>query len=193
MQSQTRVSNSPAAHVRGELRQPLAALADLCDGLFDAPENVAAARRIDVEQLPAQAKTLLVHREHMTAMLERTFGAPVALRVLRELRGERHYARRIELSLKSTGQVVEVGAVWIDMRHLPPAVAAEVLSRHAPLGDILIRHNVLRRISPRWYFVFPADSEIGRAFGGRGPVYGRVGTIYCDDEPAIELLEVVSG
>ena len=25
------------------------------------------------------------------------------------------------------------------------------------------------------------------------PVYGRLGTIYCDDEPSIELLEIVTG
>lgn len=178
---------------RRTLRQPHAALADLCDGLFDQLDQLTAARRIEPEALPEPARALLVHREHMTAVLERHFRAPVDLRVLRELRGERYYARRIELTLRSTAQLVEVGAVWIDMRRLPPPAAAEVLSKHAPLGDILIRHNVLRRISPRWYFEFDAQTEIARAFGGTAPVYGRVGTIYCDDEPAIELLEVVSG
>jgi hypothetical protein len=24
-----------------------------------------------------------------------------------------------------------------------------------------------------------------------GPLYGRIGTIYCDDEPCIEVLEIV--
>ena len=25
------------------------------------------------------------------------------------------------------------------------------------------------------------------------PMFGRIGTIYCNDEPAIELLEIVTG
>lgn len=193
MERPKRNLDAVAAHVRGELRQPHAALADLCDGLFDDLDQLAAAQRVEPAALPAPARALLVHREHMTAVLERHFGAPVELRVLRELRGERHYARRIELTLRPRGELVEVGAVWIEMRHLPPAAAAEVLSKHVPLGEILIRHNVLRRISPRWYFEFPAQTQIARAFRGGGRAYGRVGTIYCDDEPAIELLEVVSG
>jgi hypothetical protein len=34
-----------------------------------------------------------------------------------------------------------------------------------------------------------------KLFGADEPqaVYGRLGTIYCDGEPAIELLEIVTG
>ena len=80
------------------------------------------------------------------------------------------------------------------LAYVSKEVRDEIRAKRAPLGDILIRHNVLRRISPRWYFRFPGHTPVAQAFGETGgDVYGRVGTIYCNEEPAIDLLEVVMG
>lgn len=181
------------------LRQPHAALMDLCDGFFDTLDFLSSCPRLAPEELPPTARGLLVHREHMTAVLHHHYGRPVDVRVLRDERGAEHYARKVLLTLSGSDRVVELGIVRMDFRYISAEVRDEILARRAPLGDILIRHNVLRRISPRWYFLFPRDTPIGRAFDSPGapgsagrPVYGRVGTIYCDEEPAIDLLEVVS-
>jgi hypothetical protein len=53
---------------------------------------------------------------------------------------------------------------------------------------------VHRRVKPRFFLRFGAYSPIIRLFrdaGNPSPVYGRLGLIYCNNEPAIELLEIV--
>jgi len=175
------------------LRQPHAALMDLCDGFFDDLSFLSSCQRMTPEELPENARRLLVHREHMTAVLQRHFGEPVGLRVLRNEFENGQYARKILLTVGDAERIVELGIVRMDFRYVGEPVKAEILSRKAPLGDILIRHNVFRRISPRWYFEFSENTPIAREMGqGSGPVYGRVGTIYCDEEAAIEVLEVVA-
>ena len=175
-----------------QLRQPHAALHDLCDGFFESLAFLDRCPRVAADALPPVCQRLLAHREHMTSVLEAYYRQPIALAVLSEERGSEHYTRKIALSLASSGAIVELGIVRMEFRYIPRDVQAEILARRAPLGDILIRHNVLRRVAPRWYFHFPPDTPIAQAFGlGAGPAYGRVGTIYCDEEPAIDLLEVV--
>jgi len=175
------------------LRQPHAALADLCDGFFDDLAFVGGCPRVGADELPPLARKLLVHREHMTVVLEDHFGAPLELRVLAERRDARHYARRVLLTAGAERRVVEVGVMQMNLDSVSQAVRSEVLEKRRPLGEILVRHGVLRRISPRWYFRFPKGTPIADPFApGDAPVYGRVGVIYCDEEPAIELLEVVA-
>jgi chorismate-pyruvate lyase len=174
------------------LRQPHAALADLCDGFFDDVAFVDACPRLSSDELPAIARKLLVHRDHMTSVLESHFGRAVALNVLAHEQNATHYTRKITLTLADDPRMVEFGIVRIDLSYVPAAVRDEILARARPLGEILIRHNVLRRISPRWYFRFPAQTPVAQTFGPAGlDAYGRVGTIYCNEEPAIDLLEVV--
>jgi len=72
-------------------------------------------------------------------------------------------------------------------------VSEEIRQKRTPLGAILIAHNVHRRIKPRYFLRVPEGSAVLQVFGAQaaGPVYGRLGTIYCDNEPCIELLEIV--
>jgi chorismate-pyruvate lyase len=173
-------------------RQPFAALADLCEDFFADLSFVDSCALLRADELPSGARELLAHREHMTSALEARCGAPVELRVLKEVQDMHRYSRAILLHPRGAPQrAVEFGVARIELRQLSDAVRDEVLARRAPLGDILIRHEVLRRVSPRWFFRFPAGSPIATRLG-EGDAYGRVGVIYCDEEPAIELLEVVA-
>jgi len=83
--------------------------------------------------------------------------------------------------------------VRIDLGYTSDSVRAAILDRKMPLGDVLIRANVLRRIEPKWYYRFAEDCPLLADFGEAQPqsAYGRLGTIYCDEQPAIELLEIV--
>jgi hypothetical protein len=131
----------------------------------------------------------------MTVELERHHGAPVRVHVLEEHLDGDIYTRKI--SLTPAGQdskVVEWGIVRLDFRYMAPAVRDEILRKELPLGAILIKHDVLRRIKPRWFLRFPPGGPVLSLFGdaqAAQPAYGRVGTIYCNGEPAIELLEIV--
>ena len=68
-------------------------------------------------------------------------------------------------------------------------------ARQSPPGAILIRHQIHRRIRPECVsFCLPPKNAVISLFGGAGsdePVYGRIGSIYCDEKPAIDLLEIV--
>lgn len=176
-----------------QLRQPHAALADLCDGFFDGIDFLHDCPRIEAEELPEAARRLLVHRDHMTTVLQVAYGKPVKLEVIDEIREPGVYSRKILLRLVPVQTIAEFGIVRIDVRYLPPAVEREILSHAAPLGDVLIRADLLRRVSPRWFFAFPATTPIAAILARpETSVFGRVGTIYCNDEPAIDLLEVIA-
>jgi hypothetical protein len=146
------------------------------------------------DAIPHPQDTLLVHHEHMTLVLQRHHGSPVAVEVMEEHRDGEIYTRKIALSPTPSGPVVEWGICRLNFRHIADDVRDEILARKTPLGAILIRHKVHRRVKPRYFLRLPPHSEILKMFGAPDndePAYGRIGTIYCDDEPAIELLEIV--
>ena len=169
-----------------------ALLSDLCrpfvHGYF-APE----CSIVQPENIPHPEDDLLVHHDHMTVVLQRHHGAPVEVHVLEEQLVENQYTRKISLTPAGTDKVVEWGIVNLDFRYMPEAVKQEILARQTPLGAILIKHKVHRRIKPRYFLRFPEGSAVLKVFGAEytEPVYGRLGSIYCDHAPCVELLEIV--
>ena len=150
---------------------------------------------VDPKEMPSPYRNLLVHSNHLTAVLTRHYGMCMDLHI-RDIRQEGElYSRKILLALTETPLVASHGIARIDLGRLTPRVRDAVIREHAPLGSILINHNVMRRIEPRWYLRFALRSAILEWFEAQtaGPLYGRVTTIYCDLEPAIELLEIVTG
>lgn len=129
----------------------------------------------------------------MTLRLREHFGGDVRLHVISsDLDGD-FYQRLITLTSVATGRVVEVGLVRIDLGYTSEPVRSAIQERNTPLGDVLIQANVLRRIEPKWYYRFTGGCPLLADFGEARPqtAYGRLGTIYCDEQPAIELLEIV--
>lgn len=154
---------------------------------------VADCEVVRPHEIPEPSHRLLVHQKHMTIELERHHGKPVDVRVLQERLEHDSYTRTIGLNLRGTQTIVEWGICKLNLRHLSEKVRDEVLAKAKPLGLVLIENDVYRRIEPRHYVKFAAGSPVVEFFGGYNdvPVYGRLGVIYCDDEPAIELLEIV--
>jgi hypothetical protein len=170
-----------------------AALLDLCkpflaDGAFH-PECVV----VHPDGIPTPEDELLVHHRHMTVILERHHRAPVDVHVLAERLSGNSYTRKIALTPRGSDKVVEWGIARLNLQYISPEVRAEILAKQMPLGAILIKHNVHRRIKPRYFVRFPAEGQVLGLFGNPYPLpaYGRLGTIFCDGEPAIELLEIV--
>lgn len=170
------------------------ALLDLCEGMMGICTHSPECFEVTSERMPEPFRGLLVHDRHMTEVLGEHFGTPPSVRVVKQRIEGELYTRKIVLSAGEPRRDVELGVVRMDLRYLSPVVRREVLAGQRPLGEILIRHDVLRRIEPRWFFSFPAHCmeirEAGVQIGQR--VYGRVGTIYCNNEPAMELLEIVT-
>lgn len=159
---------------------------------FVPPGFVTDCEVVRSHEIPEPARSLLVHQKHMTIELEQHHGKPVDVRVLQERLDHDSYTRTIGLNLRGTPTIVEWGICKLHLRYLSEKVRDEVLAKAKPLGVILIENNVYRRIEPRHYVKFAADSPVVEFFGGENdvPVYGRLGVIYCDDAPAIELLEI---
>lgn len=184
----SRIHEVPTAH---------AALTALCEP-FAPPGFDAECAVVQPEEIPHPDDQLLVHHEHMTLALQRFNGSPVDVHVHEEhLSADgQFYTRKISLTPQNDpGRVVEWGIVRLDFRYMDDAVRQEILFKQKPLGAILVKHDVHRRIKPRFFLRFPPGGPVPRLFGAADadPVYGRLGTIYCDEEPAIELLEIVTG
>ena len=153
-----------------------------------------AAEEIPGEQVPEPYKTLLVHEHHMTVTGEAHHGKPVYLRVLGRHREGPWYARKILLLPVGTLKVVQFGIMRINLNLLDKVVRHKILEENTPLGRILTKHNVLRRIEPTAFLRITPDVELMKHFGLNEPTptYGRLAIIHCDDKPAVELLEIVA-
>jgi hypothetical protein len=185
--SRSKLSDSPVTE---------SALLELCRPFVNGtPDFAPQCEIVQPDEIPFPQDQLLVHHDHMTVELQRHHGSPVQVHVLDEHLDGDLYTRKINLTPRDEpDKVVEWGIVRLDFRYMTPAVRDEILRKQMPLGAILIKHDVLRRIKPRFFLRFPPGGPVLRLFGDNQtaqPAYGRIGTIYCNEEPAIELLEIV--
>jgi chorismate-pyruvate lyase len=104
-----------------------------------------------------------------------------------------HYSRKILLRRATDNAVVQYGIVRLDLRFLPPEVVDEIRSEETPLGRVLIKHDVMREVQLTELWECQVGPELKRYLGDECPtVYGRTALIYCNGEPVIELLEIVT-
>jgi chorismate-pyruvate lyase len=162
--------------------------------LFDADAELPAYRSVSESTMPEPYRRLLAHPYHMTVTVEEHYGGPVEVRVLDRRQDRDSYARKILLTLAASGQVVQFGIVRIRLNLCAEPVRAAILTEQVPLGRILIEHGVLRRIEPTAYLRISANAELSNHFALSQPtdLWGRLALIHCDDQPAIELLEVLA-
>ena len=71
---------------------------------------------------------------------------------------------------------------------------AEIKEQKTPLGRILIQHNVLRQVQLATLWKIETGEDLSALFQlpVGSEVYGRTALIFCNGEPAVELLEVVT-
>jgi len=169
----------------------LTTLLDLFPEGTDQPECLLVPAR----SVPPPYDQLLVHRHHMTVTVEAFHGSRVDVRILDFHLTDEYYARKILLTKQSDGRVVQFGIARVWLRFCSPPVRNAILAGQTPLGRTMIEHNVLRRIAPiACLQVLPGpgpEAWFGLEAGGR-ITYGRLGVIYFDEQPAIEVLEIVA-
>jgi chorismate-pyruvate lyase len=148
----------------------------------------------DAQHIPEPYRGLLAHEHHMTVTVETFHRTAVDVRVLQKVSRSDDYAREILLVAHGTDQVVQYGIMRIQWRFLPAQVRAEIESEKYPLGHVLIRHDVLRRIHLHSLWRVQTGPVLDRCFGlpSSCETYGRVAQIDCNHEPAVELLEIVA-
>jgi hypothetical protein len=146
------------------------------------------------DAMPDPYHSLLVHQHHMTVTVEKHHGDLVDVRILARRHQGPSYARKIVLALQKTGKIVQFGIVRINLDFCSPEVRERIVAGGTPLGRILIEHNVLRRIELTAFLRIDASPAQMAWFGrsGRATLYGRLGYIHCDEQPAVELLEILA-
>lgn len=167
---------------------------EFLDGLLAPLSGLSfpAFRLVEPDEVSEPSRTLLVHNHHMTVTLEAHYGSPLRVEVLDRVRVGDAYTRRI--CLYETGKNVPVlyGVVRIHLQFCKPEVRERILAEKEPLGRILIQNGVLTRIDLLGFLKVGSNDVPGEWFGPGGcDVFGRLAVIHCDDQPAIELLEMV--
>ena len=167
---------------------------DALIGLFYAQAaDLGDFDEISADAMPSIERVLLDHDQHMTLTIEAHHGAPVDVRVLEKHTTSTHYARKILLTRRWDEETVQFGIVRLHLDSLAPAVRGQIESQSAPLGTILIQHNVLRmvRLLSLWKIRPHQDLQDYFKLTASTTCYGRTALIYCNTVPAVELLEVV--
>ena len=171
---------------------PLVELDSLTRLFPDGLPLAAHAEHIPSALTPEPYKSLLVHEHHMTVTMESYHGCSVDVRILdRKLEGD-DYCRKILLLKSGTDTVVQYGIVRLHLQFVSPAVRDEILAGDIPLGRVLIKHDVLRQIDLGAILKISPGPELIKHFRCQpGEItYRRLATIFCDQKPAIDLLEV---
>lgn len=148
---------------------------------------------VSVDALPADYRTLLAHHDHMTVALEAFHKSLVSVRALAEWRDEASYARTSVLGRQSDGAVVQFGIMRIWLADLPAAAQEEIASKRAPLGRVLIEHNLLRDVELITLWKIMPGPVLRKHLGvsRKTPTYGRSAQILVDERPTVQLLEIV--
>lgn len=173
-------------------------------GLFSifggSPSETPQARFVTAADTPEPYRKLLAHHHHMTVTMEQHIGAPVTLEVMQAVLEGEWYARKILLRDSRSGKVVQFGLMRFNFQWCDPKVRELIIEGKTPLGRILIEHDILRRISTHALMRIEPNHEMREVFelkvsgsgSGSTPVYGRLATIFCNEQPAIDLLEVAA-
>lgn len=162
--------------------------------LFPESPDRSPAVEVTAGDVPDPYHQLLVHTHHMTVTVERYFHSAVDVRVLACRRSGQEYARKILLATREGGRVVQFGLVRINLGVCPEQVRQEIVEGKAPLGRVLIRHDMLRRIEPVAYLRVTLSLTMAEWFDAvpGATTYGRLGVIYTGDRPAVEVLEILA-
>ena len=175
-------------------RHTMPELSQLIALFYDQPEKLGQFKEVSAEKTPPPFRQLLAHNEHMTVTVEKFHGCNVDVKVLATSNAGNFYSRKILLTRQRDGKVIQYGIVRLNCDYLDDEPANEIKSERIPLGRVLIQHNVLREVQlTSLWRVQPAE-ELRQLLGLQPgeTVYGRTALIYCNGEPAVELLEIVT-
>lgn len=160
---------------------------------FFGESQLPLCEQIGASEVPDPYRQLLVHNNHMTVTLEQFHGCPVRVRPYLVHRQKDWYGRKLDLFADADGQMVMTGVALVNFGFCPDKVRDLIVAEQMPLGRILIENDILRRISASAFLRFSPHDDFVLRFGRRDgkPAYGRLATIFCEENPAVELLEIV--
>ncbi len=170
---------------------------------FSNRESLGSLKTVSAMELPDVPRQLLAHNHHMTVTLEKYYNTLLDVEVLNTRHIGSRYSREILLRThtnpemneptQSRAKVVQYGIVRLDFSKIKKSVVHQIEQAMQPLGRVLIENNVHREVRlQNLYRIKPSAYLQNRLqMSTDGNCYGRTAMIYCDNEPAIELLEIV--
>lgn len=168
---------------------------ELLDEFYDDPVGHSQLGQfVPQASVPEPYDSLLDHHKHMTVTVESHYGQKVDVHVHRCTRKGDWYSREITLATTESRKIVQYGIVRLNTTALDQEVWQQIESQKIPLGRVLIEHNVLREVQLCGLWQVHAGPSLAALMRLRigDLLYGRTALIYCDNVPAIELLEIVS-
>ncbi len=171
---------------------PLTELEALIDLFPREDALIADAEHVPSSQTPEPYKQMLAHDHHMTVTMESYHQSSVDVRVLDQRLDGETYVRKILLLKSGTDEVVQFGIVRFNFQYVTDDVRREILAGETPLGRVLINHNVLRHIDLGAILRITAGPDLASLLQmpEGGVTYGRLATIFCNNKPAVDLLEI---
>lgn len=162
-------------------------LAFFGDSQLPRVEEVAAA------EVPPPYRELLVHHGHMTVALEQFHKRRVEVHPYHVHQHGEMYGRKLDLTLEGSTEVVMTGAMLFNLSFVREDIRAEIVRAKKPLGRLLIENGVLLEVTSNAYLRVGQDDPLVARFSlpSAVPAYGRLATIFCDEKPAVDLLEIV--
>lgn len=159
---------------------------------FFFDDSAACGEITKASELPPAYKSLLDHDDHMTVTVEAFHDSLVDVEVLEHKTDDQYYSRKILLKRRSDGRTVQFGIVRLTLALLDDHVRDEIIARKTPLGRILIKHHVMRRVELDALWHVTPGAELSKYFGADAATFGRTAWIHVNGQPAVELLEIVA-
>lgn len=104
------------------------------------------------------------------------------------------YARAITLSIpngKNNQELkVQYALLYVFLQYLPEKARMEVLAERQPMGRILRNNKIETRVQLQSVLYVEENEELSKYLSL--PSYGRLAVIFCNDKPAIHVLEVLN-
>ena len=146
------------------------------------------------EDMPADARWLLVHDSDMTPRLAEHHRCEIGLDVHAKSRIGHYLVRASVLRRDTDGAPVEFGAIGIHLGGFSEEAQRLVLEGHVPLGGILQQLQVPHTSHPSGYFRIVIDHRLASLLGGweGQALYGRCNELrHANGEPLAEVVEVL--
>lgn len=159
---------------------------------FFGESTLPRCQMVAAEDVPPPFDGLLVHDAHMTVTLEAYHQSPVTVHPYQVHQQGELYGRKLDLKDRA-GRVVMTGLMIFNFRFCTERVRDLIIAEKTPLGRILIENNILRRVSTEAFLRIDANDPLTLRFhsDSNRPAFGRLATIFCNEVPAVDLLEVV--
>lgn len=149
--------------------------------------------RIEGDEMPEPARSLLVHDSDMTPTLESFYGSRMRLKRMELLEEPEAIMRRVVL-FDDRGRPVEFGAIRIELARYPLRAQPMIREGRVPLGAIMKEYRIEHGSKPRGYFKVQSDDMTREALGfeGDATLYGRRNVIANHaGQPLADVVEIL--